>query len=100
MNRAAMTMAALSSAVALSVVASLVLIPTARAAVLAVPWALLLVACATLGLAPFGAPHITEKLRMIRAGTLRRPLDWFDLAMHSAPWLLLAARAVAAGIPG
>lgn len=47
----------------------------------------------TLGLAPFvPEPHVVEKLRMLLAGTLTRPLDIFDLALHGAPWLLLAAK--------
>jgi len=37
-------------------------------------------------------PHLIEKLRMLRNGTLVRPLDIFDLLMHSAPLLLLAVR--------
>jgi len=47
----------------------------------------------TLGLAPFvPEPHLWEKLRMLAAGDLSRPLDIFDLALHAAPWLLLAAK--------
>lgn len=45
----------------------------------------------TLGLAPFvPEPHIWEKLKMLADGTLRKPIDIFDLALHTAPWLLLA----------
>ena len=47
----------------------------------------------TLGLAPFvPEPHLWEKLKMLAAGTLRRPIDIFDLAFHGAPWLLLALK--------
>jgi len=47
----------------------------------------------TLGLAPFAPePHIWEKLKMLAAGTLRRPLDIFDLGFHAVPWLLLLAK--------
>lgn len=42
-----------------------------------------------LGLAPFNPPHIVEKLRMLANGTLRRPLDIFDLFWHAWPFLLL-----------
>ena len=60
------------------------------------PWSLLLLACATLGLAPFfPEPHIWEKLRMLRAGTLTRPIDIFDMLLHGAPFLLLFAKAAA-----
>ena len=46
-----------------------------------------------LGFAPFfPQPHIVEKLRMLVAGTLKRPIDIFDLVLHSLPFLLLAYR--------
>lgn len=48
-----------------------------------------------LGFAPFfPQPHIVEKIRMLLAGTLQRPLDIFDLAWHSWPFLLLGYRIV------
>lgn len=47
----------------------------------------------TLGLAPFTPePHIWEKLKMLGAGTLSRPIDIFDLFLHGAPWLVLFAK--------
>ena len=52
-------------------------------------WGIVIVACLTLGLAPFAPPHIVEKLQMLVKGKLVRPIDWFDLIMHGAPWLLL-----------
>lgn len=39
-------------------------------------------------------PHLWEKLKMLAAGTLTRPLDIFDLALHAVPLLLLAWRLV------
>jgi len=59
-----------------------------------IPWALVVLLCLTLGLAPFAPPHLWEKLVMLVKGRLVRPLDWFDLALHSAPWLLLLAKAI------
>lgn len=57
------------------------------------PLALLAVAAATLGLAPFfPEPHIWEKIKMLRAGTLKRPIDIFDLLLHAVPFLLLGAK--------
>lgn len=54
-----------------------------------IPWSLLLIACLTLGLAPFvPEPHIWEKLKMLVAGTLVKPIDIFDLLMHAAPFLI------------
>lgn len=46
-----------------------------------------------LGFAPFyPQPHIVEKLRMLTAGTLNKPIDIFDLIWHAWPFLLLAYR--------
>lgn len=56
------------------------------------PVSILLVACLTLGLAPFNPPHLWEKLQMLIKGDLVRPLDWFDLLLHGTPWLLLIAK--------
>ena len=59
------------------------------------PLWLLVLACLTLGLAPFvPEPHLWEKLKMLAAGTLVRPLDIFDLLLHAAPFVLLAAKLV------
>ena len=41
-------------------------------------------------LAPFRPmPHVVEKLLMLRAGTLTRPIDIFDLFYHLIPLVLL-----------
>jgi hypothetical protein len=46
-----------------------------------------------LGFAPFfPQPHIVEKVRMLMAGTLKRPIDIFDLVWHAWPFALLAYR--------
>jgi len=46
-----------------------------------------------LGFAPFyPQPHIVEKVRMLVSGTLKRPVDIFDLVWHSWPFMLLAYR--------
>jgi hypothetical protein len=37
-------------------------------------------------------PHLVEKFRMLFAGTLVRPIDIFDLLLHTTPLLLLAWR--------
>ena len=48
-----------------------------------------------LALAPFfPEPHLWEKLKMLAAGTLVRPIDIFDLLMHAGPLVLLAWRLV------
>ncbi|WP_298907168.1 RND transporter [uncultured Aliiroseovarius sp.] len=53
------------------------------------PFSLILIACLTLGLAPFAPPHIWEKLVMLASGTLVKPVDIFDLLLHGVPWILL-----------
>jgi hypothetical protein len=56
---------------------------------------LLLIIALTLGLAPFvPEPHVWEKLKMLAAGELVRPIDIFDLFLHGTPWLLLIAKVV------
>lgn len=57
------------------------------------PWTPLVVACLTLGLAPFAPPHIAEKLGLLFTGKLVKAIDWFDLFFHGVPWLLLLAKA-------
>ncbi len=51
----------------------------------------LLAGSVMLGLAPFvPEPHLWEKLKMLVAGDLVRPIDIFDLIMHGAfPALLI-----------
>ena len=58
----------------------------------ALPWPAVAFLCLTLGLAPFAPPHLFEKLALLARGELRRPIDWFDLVFHAAPWLLALAK--------
>ncbi len=58
------------------------------------PWndlKLVIMACLLLGLAPFfPEPHLFGKLRWVAGGAIgMQALDWFDLAWHGLPWLLL-----------
>ncbi|MCK0170648.1 RND transporter [Aliiroseovarius sp. S1123] len=53
------------------------------------PFSLILIACLTLGLAPFAPPHVWEKLMMLVSGALVKPVDIFDLLLHGVPWILL-----------
>ena len=60
-----------------------------------VSWFNLVLVALLLGLAPFSPePHLWEKLKMLAAGTLVRPLDWFDMFMHGAPFLALVLKGV------
>ena len=54
-------------------------------------WRFVLLACLTLGLAPYAPePHIWGKLRWLAGGGAgMRLMDWFDLLLHGLPWLLL-----------
>ena len=60
-----------------------------------IPLPVLVLLALTLGLAPFvPEPHIWEKLKMLFAGTLAKPIDIFDLALHAAPFVLLIAKLI------
>ena len=58
-----------------------------------IPFRVLLPLVVIILLAPFDPmPHALEKLIMLKNGTLRRPLDLFDLGYHLLPTLLLIAK--------
>lgn len=53
----------------------------------------LVVVALWLGVAPIlPEPHLVEKLRMLSQGTLQKPIDIFDLFLHTTPLVLLALR--------
>ena len=54
-------------------------------------WKSMLLLSLTLGLAPFvPEPHLFGKIRWAMGGAVGMgPADWFDLAMHGTPWILL-----------
>ncbi|MBL7805650.1 MAG: hypothetical protein JNL02_18045 [Saprospiraceae bacterium] len=54
-------------------------------------WKFVLLACLTLGMAPFAPePHVLGKIRWVAGGAIgMQPMDWFDLVMHGTPWVLL-----------
>ena len=58
------------------------------------PFSTLVIIALLLGLAPFvPEPHVWEKLKMLVAGQLVKPIDIFDLFMHGTPWVLLILKA-------
>lgn len=58
-----------------------------------IPYVILVPLALLLGLAPFmPEPHLWEKLKMLAAGTLSRPIDIFDLLFHAAPIVLLVLK--------
>lgn len=65
-----------------------------------IPLYMLLIAALTLGLAPFvPQPHLLEKLQMLAAGSLTRPIDIFDLLLHGTPLVLLALKLLRTYLP-
>lgn len=55
-------------------------------------WLLVALTLFMLG-APFvPEPHLIEKMRMLSEGTLRRPIDIFDMFWHLLPVALLAIK--------
>ncbi|MCA9490935.1 MAG: hypothetical protein KC621_13495 [Myxococcales bacterium] len=50
-----------------------------------------LLASLTLGMAPFvPEPHVVGKIRWVAGGAVGMgAMDWFDLALHGAPWVWL-----------
>ncbi|MFK8046145.1 MAG: hypothetical protein AB8B72_11665 [Crocinitomicaceae bacterium] len=58
-------------------------------------WKIFLIASLTIGLAPFNPPHIWDKIKWIAGGGAfsgeqpMQMMDWFDVLMHGAPWILL-----------
>jgi len=60
-----------------------------------IPFPLIILLCLTLGLAPFSPePHIWEKLKMLFAGNLVKPIDIFDFLLHGAPFILLILKLI------
>lgn len=58
-----------------------------------IPTWLLVMACLTLGLAPYvPQPHVVEKLGLLMGGRLQQPMDVFDILLHLTPWVLLLLR--------
>ncbi|MGD8936365.1 MAG: hypothetical protein PVF07_07785 [Thiogranum sp.] len=55
-----------------------------------IPYSVLLPLAAFLTFAPFvPEPHLWQKLKMLFAGTLVKPIDIFDLFLHGTPLLAL-----------
>ena len=58
-----------------------------------IPTPTLTIIAIMLALAPFvPEPHLLEKLKMLFAGELSRPIDIFDLFLHGTPAVLLAVK--------
>ncbi|MGB5272929.1 MAG: hypothetical protein WBN18_15245 [Flavobacteriaceae bacterium] len=59
-------------------------------------WKLVVLICLTLGLAPFfPEPHLWGKIKWIAGGAVGMGFpDWFDVALHGFPFVLLLRLAV------
>jgi len=63
-----------------------------------IPYTVIVPLALVLALAPFTPePHLWEKLKMLFAGTLARPIDIFDLFLHGTPLLILVLKLVYSG---
>jgi hypothetical protein len=55
-----------------------------------IPLQMIALPAVLLALAPFvPEPHLWQKLKMLADGTLHKPIDIFDLFLHSTPLILL-----------
>lgn len=58
-----------------------------------VPWIPLVLLGGFLALAPFTPqPHAWEKIGLLMAGQLTRPLDMFDLLYHGLPLIIMGIK--------
>ena len=62
-----------------------------------IPYIYIIPLAILLALVPFSPePHLWEKLNMLFAGTLVRPIDIFDLFLHGTPLLVLIMKVLSA----
>jgi hypothetical protein len=60
-----------------------------------IPLQMIALPAVLLALAPFvPEPHLWQKLKMLFAGTLHRPIDIFDLFMHGTPLIVLLIKVI------
>jgi len=58
-----------------------------------IPYSILIIAAIFMLLAPFyPMPHVVEKLKMLKNGTLTKPIDVFDLFYHLIPTFILTLK--------
>ncbi len=58
-----------------------------------IPYSILIIISVIMILLPFyPMPHFVEKLIMLKNGTLKKPIDIFDLFYHAAPLILLVIK--------
>jgi hypothetical protein len=66
-----------------------------------IPYSVIVPFALFLTFAPFvPEPHLWEKLQMLAAGTLVKPIDIFDLFLHGTPLVLLILKLLRAAGKG
>ncbi len=66
-----------------------------------IPYSVIVPFALFLTFAPFvPEPHLWEKLQMLAAGTLVKPIDIFDLFLHGTPLVLLVLKLLRAAVKG
>lgn len=66
-----------------------------------IPLPYLVIGAIFLGLAPFfPEPHLIEKTHMLINGTLTKPLDMFDMALHAFLPILLVVKLIRIALSG
>jgi hypothetical protein len=63
-------------------------------AIARIPWTIIIIACVTVGLAPYNPPHVWNKTILLFTGQLTQAVDWWDLFFHVLPWFLLVLKTV------
>jgi len=60
-----------------------------------ISYPIIIAIAAFLAVAPLnGEPHLIEKLKMLTAFSLTKPIDIFDLVLHSSPIIVLVLKII------
>ncbi len=60
-----------------------------------IPYPIIIAIAIFMSLAPLtGEPHLIEKWRMLAAFTLTKPIDIFDIIIHTAPIVIVLLKIV------
>lgn len=60
-------------------------------AIARIPWAIIIIACVTVGLAPYNPPHVWTKTILLFTGQLTQAVDLWDLFFHVLPGSFLSS---------
>ncbi len=60
-----------------------------------IPYPLIIIAAIFMSIAPMsGEPHLLEKIKMLLSLSLSKPIDMFDLVLHSTPNIILILKLI------